>query len=225
MTTAREVAVLNLAASLLPADECYVEVGSFKGRSICGVSRGVSDRTFIAIENFAEFGMTGAEARAELMDNLERHCAGRDVRLVEGDAFALLGSGRCVDRSVGVNFYDGEHTARSHYLALGIIEPLLADEALVLVDDATWPLVQRAHARFLAAHRGWTVVRRWDARCNDDPQWANGLHALRFRRGGRRRGLSPRVRAALVAQRMVLGPARRTTWRTLARARWLVPLA
>ncbi len=225
MTTAREVAVLNLAAHLLPADECYLEVGTFKGRSICGATRGVDEGCFVAVENFVEFGMSGRAARAELEDNLARHCAGKDVRLLEGDAFAVLRSEGVVDRPVGVYFYDGEHTGLSHYLALGVVEPLLADEALVLVDDATWPLVQRAHARFLDTHPGWTVVRRWDARTNDDPEWANGLHALRFRREGRPRSLSPRVRAALVVQRGVVGPARRTVWRTLARARWLVPLA
>jgi predicted O-methyltransferase YrrM len=225
MTTARQVAVLNLAARLLPPDECYLEVGTFKGRSICGATRGVEGGCFVAIENFVEFGMSGREARAELEANLSRHCAGKDVRVVEGDAFAVLRSGHAVDRPVGVYFYDGEHTGLSHYLALGVVEPLLADEALVLVDDATWPLVQRAHARFLATHPGWTVVRRWDARVNDDPEWANGLHALRFSRGPRARAPDPRVRFALVVQRGIVGPARRTVWRVLARAPWLVPLA
>lgn len=225
MTTAREVAVLNLAARLLPPDECYLEVGTFKGRSICGATRGVDTGCFVAVENFVEFGMSGRAARAELEANLARHCAGKDVRLIEGDAFAVLRSGAAVDRPVGVYFYDGEHTRLSHYLALGVVEPLLADEALVLVDDATWPLVQLAHRRFLEAHPAWTIVRRWDARTNDDPEWANGLHALRFRRGDRPRSLSPRVRCALVVQRAIVGPARRAVWRALARSRWLVPLA
>lgn len=227
MTTAREVAVLNLAARLLPPGECYVEVGTFKGRSICGASRGVTERTFYAIENFVEFGMAGQDARDELMNNLQRHCADTDVRLLEGDAFTVLRSPGVVGSPVGVYFYDGEHTRLSHFLALGIIEPLLADEALVLVDDATWPLVQRAHASYLARHPGWSAVRRWDARDNDDPEWANGLQALRFQRpsSARRLGLAPDVRLALAAQRGIVGPARKATWRALARAPWLVPLA
>lgn len=225
MTTAREIAVLNLAARLLPPDECYLEVGSYKGRSLCGASRGVDGRTFVVIENFVEFGMSGQDARSELMDNLSRHCAGKDVRLIEGDAFTILTSGRAVDQPVGVYFYDGEHTSLSHYLALGVIEPLLADEALILVDDASWPLVQRAHARYLARHPGWTVIRRWDARTNDDPEWANGLHALAFCRNGRAKTMSLRVRLALTAQRAAVGPARKAVWLMVAKAPWLVPLA
>lgn len=227
MTTARELAVLNLAARMLPRGECYLEVGSFKGRSICGASRGVTERTFYAIENFVEFGMEGRDARDELRTNLERHCSGTDVRLLEGDAFSVLLDPGVVDSPVGVYFYDGEHTRLSHFLALGIITPLLADEALVLVDDATWPLVQEAHASYMARHTGWSVVRRWDARHNDDREWANGLHALRFRRppGARRPGLSRDVRLALAAQRRVVGPTRKAAWKALARAPWLVPLA
>lgn len=226
MTTTNEVAVLNTAAKLLPAGECYVEVGSFKGRSICGATQGVSGGPFYVLENFLEFGMLGDEARAELMTNLARHCADKDVRLIDGDAFATLTRPGMIAEPVGVYFYDGEHTRLSHYLALGVIEPLLADEALILVDDATWPMVQRAHERYMSEHPGWQVIKRWDARTNDDPDWANGLHALSFRRpAGAKRELSPNVRLAMAAQRSVVGPMRKLAWTTLHKAPWLVPLA
>jgi hypothetical protein len=203
-----------------------VEVGSFKGRSICGATRGVEDRTFYVLENFVEFGMAGRDARNELVDNLRRHCGHQDVRLLEGDAFSLLRRTGVVDAPVGVYFYDGEHTRLAHFLALGVIESLLADEALALVDDATWPLVQQAHQRYRARHPGWSVARRWEARHNDDPEWGNGLHALRFQRpsGVRGTALSPRVQLAVAVQRGVVGPARKATWKMLTRAPGLVPL-
>lgn len=190
-TSANELAVLNLAAAALPDDEAYLEVGTFKGRSLVGAVQGNEGKAFYAMENFLEFGMAGQEARAELEDNLRRFAGDADVRLLEGDAFTLMAEDGVVDRPVGVYFYDGEHTLLSHYLALAVVEPLLADEALVLVDDATWPVVQRAHKLFLKRHRGWEITATWDARYADDPRWANGLHALVFRRvGGHRRGLS-----------------------------------
>lgn len=226
MTTPNEVAVLNLAARLLPPGEAYLEVGSFRGRSICGAMRGVEGRRFYAVENFVEFGMLGERARADLMRNLERHATGTDLTLLEGDAFALLTSPGRVASPVGVYFYDGEHTTIAHYLALGVAEPLLADDALVLVDDASWPLVQKAHRRFIARHPGWTVIKRFDASEQDDPYWANGLHVLRYRRAeGSTRRLSREVRALLAVQRLVVGPARRAVWTTLHRWPWLTPLA
>ncbi|WP_344082304.1 class I SAM-dependent methyltransferase [Nostocoides veronense] len=225
MTTANELAVLNLAASLLPADEDYLEVGSFKGRSMVGATLGVSGPIFHAVENYVEFGMQGADARATLDRHLAEHAAHADVRLVEGDGFAVLSTAP-YPRDIGVYFYDGEHTSLAHYLALGVAEPLLADEALVLIDDATWPLVARAHQAYLRRHPGWEIVRRWDSTGNDDPHWANGLHALRFRRpAGAPRRLHPDVRAALIAQRRAVGPARKAIWTIMHKAPWLVPLA
>lgn len=180
-TAPNELAVLNRAAACMPEDEAYLEVGTFKGRSMCAAVQGNAGKKFVAMENFMEFGMAGQEARDELMTNLEKYAAGIDVELLEGDCFKLMADG-VLDRPVGVYFYDGEHTLLSHYLALAVVEPLLADEALVLVDDASWPVVQHAHDLFIKRHPGWTIERRWDAAHADDPRWANGLHALTFKR-------------------------------------------
>lgn len=189
-TGPNELAVLNLAAAAMPHDEAYLEVGTFKGRSLVAAVQGNEDKTFVAMENFLEFGMAGQEARAELEANLARFGGSAAIRLLEGDAFALMARPGVIDRPVGVYFYDGEHTLLSQYLALAVVEPLLADEALVLVDDASWPVVQRAHRIFLRRHPGWTVAATWDAQHADDPRWSNGLHALVFRRMGPSRGMS-----------------------------------
>lgn len=226
MTTPNQVAALQRAVEQLPADEAYLEVGTFRGRSLTGAMQGDDSATFYAMENFVEFGMLGEQARADLMDNLARYGSDRDLTLLEGDAFTLMAQDRSIDKPVGVYFYDGEHTTLAHYLALGVAEPLLADEALVLIDDASWPLVQKAHRLFMARHKGWSVERRFDAAHQDDPHWANGLHVLRFTRpAGRARRLTADVRALLVLQRFGLGPARKAIWQTLHRWPQLVPLA
>lgn len=195
-TSPNELAVLNHAAALLPADEAYLEVGTFKGRSLVGAVQDNPGKTYVAIENFLEFGMAGEQARAELQRNLAAHAAHAAPELIEGDCFEVMARPGAIDRPVGVYFYDGEHTLLAHYLALAVVEPLLADEALILVDDATWPVVQRAHRLFLKRHPGWQICERWDAVRDDDPRWANGMHALVFRRTGGARGLS-RVDEAL----------------------------
>lgn len=179
-TSSNELAMLNLAAKLLPDDEAYLEIGTFKGRSMCATVRDNDGKRFYAMENFLEFGMAGQEARAELMENLAKYAAAAKVELLEGDCFKLMADPTLIDRPVGVYFYDGEHTFVAHYLSLAVVEPLLADEALVLVDDATWPVVHRAHKRYLANNPEWSIVEKWDAKVDNDPLWANGLHALRF---------------------------------------------
>ncbi|UIJ33823.1 class I SAM-dependent methyltransferase [Allobranchiibius sp. GilTou73] len=189
-TGPNELAVLNVAAAVLPQDEAYLEVGTFKGRSLCAAVQDNGSKDFFVMENFMEFGMAGQEARAELEDNLSRHAGDASVRLLEGDCFKLMAQSGTVTKPVGVYFYDGEHTVLSHYLALAVAEPLLADEALVLVDDASWPVVQRAHRLFMRRHPGWTIAQTWNSGRADDPRWSNGLQALVFRRTTGRSELS-----------------------------------
>ena len=134
-TAVNELAVLNEAARHLPEGEAYLEVGTFKGRSICAAVRGNAGKKFVVMENFMEFGMAGEMAREELMTNLAEHASDADVELLEGDCFKLMVEPGALDRPVGVYFYDGEHTLLSHYLALAAVEPedfvadILADPA------------------------------------------------------------------------------------------------
>jgi predicted O-methyltransferase YrrM len=225
-STPAELAVLNLAARLLPAGEAYLEVGSLKGRSLAGALLDAPDREFVAVESFREFGMLGAESRAELTANVARYGAGRRVTLHDGDCFRVLARSGAVREPVGVYFYDGAHTGLAHYLAIGVAEPLLADEALVLVDDASYPMVERATQRYLARHPGWTVLRNIRAATDHDPIWANGLLVLRWRRpAGAARRMAPDVRWRRLLQAYARGPATSLVWRALHRFPWLVPAA
>lgn len=227
-TSANELAVLNAAARVMPSDECYLEVGSYKGRSMSAAVQDVRDKTFYVVENYLEFGMQGQQARSELERNLATYAAHADVRLIEGNCFSLLRRPGLIDTPVGVYFYDGEHTGLSHYLALGIIEPWLADEAIILVDDASYPMVSGAHEEFIARHPQWRVERRWDAEVNGDPRWANGLHALSFRRDeATARGSDEPwdVRWRRLAYLASLGPGQKAAWKAIHHFPELIPLA
>ncbi len=225
-TTPAELAVLRAAINNLPEGEAYLEVGTFKGRSVCGALVDGTDRTVVAVENFQEFGMAGEEARAELMTNLAEHTGGAPgFRLLEGDCFVELQNPSAVGEPVGVYFYDGAHTWLAHYLAMGVAEHLLADEAIVLIDDASWPVVRRATMAYTRRHRGWRVVRAFDAESDHDERWANGLLVIGYRRPpGRRPGLAADVRALLLVQRFVLGPFFSLAWRIVPRSRVLIAI-
>jgi predicted O-methyltransferase YrrM len=223
--TPAELAVLNLAARMLPAGEAYLEVGTFKGRSLCGALLDAPDRTYLAVENYQEFGMHASSSRAELALNLTRH-ADRTVVLHDADCFSLLTRPRAMPEPIGVYFYDGTHTGLTHYLALGVVEPLLADEALVLVDDASWPMVADATRRYIRRHPGWSVVRDIRAPREYDPVWANGLLVLAYRRPvGAARRMARDVRWRRVMQTRLRGPARSLVLRALHHVPSLMPVA
>jgi predicted O-methyltransferase YrrM len=223
--TPAELAVLNLAARMLPDGEAYLEVGTFKGRSLCGALLDAPDRTYVAVESYQEFGMHADSARAELADHLDRY-ADRKVALHDADCFTLLARPGVVPEPVGVYFYDGSHTRLAHYLALGVVEPLLADEALVLVDDASWPMVATATRRYLRRHPGWQVVRDIRPPREYDPTWANGLLVLAYRRpSGAPRRMAVDVRWRRALQTRLRGPVRALILRILHRFPRLMPVA
>jgi predicted O-methyltransferase YrrM len=221
MATEHKLALLNLAAAHLGPGEAYLEVGSFKGLSLIGAMLGNPGRRFYAIESFLEFNPDGT-ARAELEANLARWVGPGRARVLEGDCFDLLRSGMGLEEPVGVYFYDGAHGRLPHYLALGVAERWLADRALVVIDDASWPIVARATDRYVAAHPGYRLLFDLAADHEEDPRWWNGVRVYAFERPraqtraqeGRRR-MDTRWR--LLAYDLVYRPAVRVAWKTLPR--------
>ncbi len=216
MSTEHTLTVLNLAASLLPTGESYLEVGSYRGRSVVGAALGNPDRAFTAIENFREFGLEPAESERLLRAALRDWDVADQVRLLRGDAFRLM-TRDAVPGPVGVYFYDGAHSRLAQHLGLGLAEPVLADEALVVIDDATWPQVERSTTRYVARHPGYRLLFDLRAQRPEDPRWCNGVKVYAWRRpAGARRfrlDLAWRRPAHLYLHEPVLAAA----WRLLPR--------
>ncbi len=164
LATENVLALLNLAASLLAPGESYVEVGSYYGASLIGAMRG-NGGDFVAIDRFS-FGATEmagrtlpAASRAGLEESLERFGAS-GATILEGDAFEVIEGGALGDRRVGVYYYDGPHDYESQLRGLKAIEPWLADEALLVVDDHDWEQVGRATRDYLAPAAAGENARR-----------------------------------------------------------------
>jgi hypothetical protein len=111
--------------------EAYLEVGSYKGLSLTGAMLGNEKFRFYAVESFREFGVDPRQSRKELVANVSRWVPLDNLTLLEGDSFRLLWKSQLIKEPVDVYFYDGIHGGVAQYLALAVVEPLLADEALV----------------------------------------------------------------------------------------------
>jgi predicted O-methyltransferase YrrM len=217
MTTEHSLSLLNLAASLLGPAETYLEVGSYRGRSLVGAALGQGHDRFVAIENFREFGLDPAHSERLLRDALADWAVADRVTFHRGDAFRLIPRG-AVRRPVGVYFYDGAHSRLAQYLALGVVEPLLADEALVVVDDASWPQVARSTAAYTARHPGYRLLFDLRAKRAEDPRWCNGVAVYRWRRpAGQRRRPRPDLAWRRLAHLYLHEPAMTFAWQVLPR--------
>ena len=169
------LALLNLAASVLGAGESYVEVGSFKGLSLIAAMSG-NTGDFVGIDNFS----LDEGNRALLEANLRRYgLAGHTI--LEGDAFALLGRGALGDRRVGVYYYDAAHDYESQVRGLRLIEPYLAPAALLIVDDTDWDQVARAMCDYLAGQPRAELLVKLDGKDLGQPWWWEGVQVLRWR--------------------------------------------
>jgi predicted O-methyltransferase YrrM len=167
------LALLNLAASLLARDEAYVEVGVYHGASLIASMLGNEGKRFVGIDTFGfrDATLEGVEA------NLERFGLPRPEILV-GDAFELVPGGALDGVPIGVWYYDAAHDYHSHVEGLRIAEPLLAPGALVIVDDTDWTDVDRALDDYLAAQPRAKRILTLDGKSRGFPQWWEGVQVL-----------------------------------------------
>ena len=168
------LAVLNFAGHHLEPGEVYLEAGALRGLSICAAALDNADGLFVTVDNFSQFGGPVDECRA----NIETWTAG-NVELVDSSVWDYIPR---ISAPVGVWFYDARHEWWDQWRALEMLKPFLADEALVLVDDASWREVGTANTAFVSAHPRFQFVARFRAARDSDPRWWNGLDVIAYRR-------------------------------------------
>jgi protein O-GlcNAc transferase len=194
LTRENNLALLNLAASMLEPGESYVEVGSYRGTSLIGAMVGNDDVDFVAIDNFA---MSGS-SRADLEANLT-HFALELPTIIEGDAFEVVPGGALAGKSVGVYYYDDGHTYEKQLDGLRMIEPWLADRALLIVDDTDWPDVERATRDYLEQQPKARLLVWIPGKDNGYPAWWEGVKVFAWESDARV-APEPTARAQAVAE-------------------------
>lgn len=188
------LALLNLAASMLEPGESYVEVGTYRGTSLIAAMVGNDDVDFVAIEDFS---MSGA-SRKELEANLQ-HFALELPTIIEGDAFELVPSGALAGKAVGVYYYDAGHSYEKQLDGLRMIEPWLADRALLIVDDTDWEEVERATRDYLEQQPKARLLVWIPGKDNGYPAWWEGVKVLAWE-ADKGSSLEPVARAQAVVE-------------------------
>jgi predicted O-methyltransferase YrrM len=179
------LALVNLAASLLGPGESYVEAGTYMGASLIAAARGNTGADLVAIDNFSFGPMTvegrslPAASRAALQENLRRHGVS-GATILEGDSLEVLRGDALAGRSVGVFYYDASHAYEAQLEALRLVEPYLAGSALVIVDDTDWEQVRRAIDDYLAAQPRARELVSIEGSSAGRPWWWEGMVVLEW---------------------------------------------
>ena len=109
----------------------YLEIGTHLGSTFIPALHG-NESLATCIDNWSLDGHTKADFQA----NLNRFLPGRDVVVIESDAFQV--DLNLIDQPVDVYFYDGPHDRNSQYMAFSYFNSVLADRFVVLIDDVRW---------------------------------------------------------------------------------------
>jgi hypothetical protein len=84
-----------------------------------------------------------------------------------------------LERPVGAYFYDGAHEYGHHYRGLMAADPLYAEDAVVIVDDANWDAAREATLTFAEDSRlDWTLVVDQPTASESHPTLWNGILVL-----------------------------------------------
>lgn len=174
---------LSDAVSCLYEDQLYLEVGVFEGRTLIGAMVENTDKKAIAIDNFSEFTADIPGSLKKLKENIQKYNLEDNICLYQMDYFAWLKQNTVTFRKkVGVLFYDGCHNTEETYNALMKSVPLLANQALIFIDDTSSSGVWRAVDRFLhSSYKNHTHILfslYTPDFPNSSPVWHNGLTVI-----------------------------------------------
>ena len=173
--------LLNLAYSFLSPNEAYLEIGTYHGKSLVAALRYNDLRPIYVCDNFSEF--QGTNPSKEFTNNMRR-CRLTDKIIFFNSDFRSILTPKSIYHKVGVYFYDGAHDAASQYDAIVLAEPLLSDEALVIIDDWNHPPARKGTLEAIGGSDcTWELLYDLPARWNKDKEmWWNGMAVFSFKR-------------------------------------------
>ncbi len=147
MSTPRVCTLLNKLVGHMEEKQTYLEIGTWKGLTICSAAIHNQGKNCVACDKFrfhGKFTGWGFKAKRALYDNLNRYESESAKVTFHHMRSEEMFRKNLVPDNIGVYFYDGDHSykaTRDHILA---VNTLLADEAVILVDDWNDPAIQKA---------------------------------------------------------------------------------
>lgn len=172
MSTMANAFLINEITKYLEPDECYLNVGVWKGFSFLSGCCNSAARS-VGVDNFSEFG----GPKAEFLQSYQKvsHDKSQFHEMDYRNYFETKHEG-----SVGFYFYDGEHSYENQLKGLEVAEPYLSPGAMLLVDDTNLDAARRATIDFMMARHGQYEI--WFDQLtvsNLHPTYHNGLMILK----------------------------------------------
>jgi hypothetical protein len=163
-------------------DSRYLEIGTFKGSSVCSAMCG-NNALVYCIDHWNE-SYTGSLYIDEFFSNFEKYKGINEAHFIKNDCFA-------VDVSTlpkfNIYMYDGDHSYNSHFNALVHFINCLDDIFIYIVDDWNWEDVRNGTFKSIQ-HLNLKILYEKEIRLTNDnshtPEreakdtWWNGMYIV-----------------------------------------------
>jgi hypothetical protein len=115
----------------------YLEVGTWKGSTLCSAMQFNTNCHATVVENWALFG----GPKEEFEHNVSNFNFSDRLTVFEEDVFSFDISK--IKNKIDIYLYDGDHEEISHYKGIVKMWPVLADQCIIIVDDWNWNKVRK----------------------------------------------------------------------------------
>lgn len=148
-TGKKVLAILQHAIQLLENDECYVEIGVYRGLSLISTSIIAPHITAFGIDNFSQFDKD--QTNKKYVENLINKHGLNHTILINMDFEDALHSlkDRLEGKKIGLYFIDGPHDYRSQLVCLMFAQKFLSERAIIVIDNCNYNHVRQANQDFL----------------------------------------------------------------------------
>ena len=151
----------------------YLEVGSFRGASLCSAAYKNHSTKCIGIDNFSVWDKDGTNMSI-LNENIKPYA---NIKFFESDYVDFFKKKLKLE-TVDVYFYDGDHKLGAQYEGLLNILPFLKKKCIIIVDDTNWERVSLANKSFLEMHTDFELLLDIKTPGNGHASWWNGIQVM-----------------------------------------------
>ncbi len=154
LSSPRVCRYLNELVRLMDPDETYLEIGTYRGRTLLSAAWNNHGKRCVGCDKFRFWGRftgPGFLARRALLANVSKHQPHTATIEVHSTTSRELFRRQLVRGPVGVYFYDGDHSYEGTHHGVCAAAPLLARRSVLLMDDYNDPVIRCATREAIAA--------------------------------------------------------------------------
>lgn len=176
-TTANELQLINLAVKCMEPDEIYCEVGYSSVATLIGALLNNSEKLAYTAIDFSKFE---GEVFEKFSESLSAFCLEDQVVICEQDFDEFLFEIREIrsDIKIGVYACKAANDYRTQLLELLLVRPLLADKALIIVNNSNVSAVKQAIWDFIAAQSQIKMLLNLSVSGEYCHGWYDGIQVL-----------------------------------------------